>query len=451
MSSSSSSSTPPNKFDVFLSFSEEDAKTFASDLSLSFSENGITMKGDVLQKGGSSLSEGIIRESKVAVVVVSQSYPISARCLDELQTIISIHDERRLTVLPIFYGVDETVVRKQTKELAEPFRKFGEEYPSDKVQAWRISLIKLTNISGTNSRYLIDDGWMVETITSQVMRVLSEDKRVNQRRETISRPDSDKQTNPLPTKALGLVGLDRHMLALQELLDLRSNAEVRFIGIYGQGGVGKTTLARYAYEELRNSFHAHVFVDSAVKICQQVTDESEATFTSKEIHQERSLMSAEADLIKSTVSHRRSLLVVDCVDNIKQIKDIAEIVGLCCPGSRVILVTQDRKLVDEVDVEHVYEVQPLRYDEGLQLFSQSAFNQQHPPASFQSLSFRAVRVAGFLPLSLKILGSSLQGKDGEYWKKELQKIEGSQEKAYRQVMKKSFMKENVDAFIFSLI
>lgn len=308
----------------------------------------------------------------------------------------------------------------------------------------------------------IDDGWMVETITGDVMRVLSEYKRVKPRK-TISCIASDKQTDSLPTKTLGLVGLDRHMLALKELLDVKSNAEVRLIGICGQGGAGKTTLARQVYEELRDSFHAHVFVDKAVKICQRVTDESssEETYTSKEIQEgaQRSL-SVEADLIKSTVSHRRSLLVVDCVDNIQQIKDIAEIVGLCCPGSRVILVTQDRKLqVDDVGAEHVYEVQPLRYDEGLQLFSQSAFNQLHPPASFESLSLRAVRIAGFLPLSLKILGSSLQGKDVEYWKKELQKLEGSQEKVIRQVMKKSFpskkkemkksfMKENVDAFIF---
>ncbi|CAN6938352.1 unnamed protein product [Brassica oleracea] len=444
----SSSSTP--EFDVFLSFSE-DAKTFASDLRLSFSENRITMKDDELQKGVSSLgSEQGIRKSKVAVVVVSRSYPISARCLDELQTILSFHDERHLSVLPIYYGVNDTVVRKQTKELAEPFKKLSKEYSSEKVQAWKVALLKLTNISGPNSRYFIDDDLMVETIISQVVRVLSEYKRVKPR-ATISRTVPNKQTDSLPTKVLGLVGLDRHMLALKELLDVKSNAEVRLIGICGQGGVGKTTLARQVYEELRDSFHAHVFVDKAVRICPQVTDEprSEETYTSEETQEgdQRSL-SVEADVIKSMVSHRRSLLVVDCVDNIKQIKDIADIVGLCCPGSRVILVTQDRKLVYDVGVEYVYEVQPLRYDEALQLFSQSAFNQQHPPASFESLTLRAVRVAGFLPLSLKILGSSLQGKDGKYWKKELQKLEGSQEKVVRQVMKKSFVKEKVDAFIF---
>ncbi|KAF3500966.1 hypothetical protein F2Q69_00040432, partial [Brassica cretica] len=110
-----------------------------------------------------------------------------------------------------------------------------------------------------------------------------------------------------------------HMHALYELLDLNSEKEVRLVGICGPGSVGKTTLGRHAYEEMSVNFHA--------------------------------------------LGQRRGLLVIDCVDNLQQLKDIAGIVGWFGSGSRVIFVTQEKSLLDEISVEHVYELQSLRFDE----------------------------------------------------------------------------------------
>lgn len=154
--SSSSFSIP--KFDVFLSFSGEDSdKTFISDLYQSLSEKGITTyyKDDKLEERvlplGSDLSK-CIEESKLAVVVITESYPTSVWCLDQLQRILKSQEEGRLSILPIFYEADPSNVRKQTGEFAEPFSKLDDEYPSEKVQAWRTALTKLTNISGLDSR-----------------------------------------------------------------------------------------------------------------------------------------------------------------------------------------------------------------------------------------------------------------------------------------------------------
>lgn len=156
MSSSSSFSIP--KFDVFLSFSAQDTtKTFVSDLYRSLSEKGIATyyKDDKLEKRvpsfGSDL-ENYILESKLVVVVVSKSYPTSVLCLNQLQTIVNLHDAGQLSVLPIFYGVDPSDIRYQTGEYTEAFRNLGEEYSPKKVQAWRSALTKLANISGLDSR-----------------------------------------------------------------------------------------------------------------------------------------------------------------------------------------------------------------------------------------------------------------------------------------------------------
>lgn len=254
---------------------------------------------------------------------------------------------------------------------------------------------------------------------------------------------SNKPYSPSTTKADGYVALDRHMQALYELLDLESNKEVRLVGIWGPGGVGKTTLARYAYEELSTTFHVRMFVDNAEKISHQ--DHGE-TFTSSAIQEGAQKMTmgpyVSTGVIKSTVGHRKGLVVIDCVDKIEQLKDIADIVGLFGSGSRVILITEEENLLDEFGVEHIYEVKSLRYDEALQLFSESAFKKPNPPSSFKSLSLRAVHIANFLPLTLKILGSSLQNKDEEDWEKELQKLEGDQEKTIMEILKISYTTED---------
>lgn len=158
-SSSSSSSNYGRSYEVFLSFRGEDTrKTFVGHLFNALIEKGIhTFMDDKELKRGRSISSELMKaigESKFAVVVFSKNYASSTWCLEELVKILEIHEKFELIVVPVFYDVDPSTVRKQNGEYAVFFTKFEAELvdDKDKVIRWREALTKVANISGHDLR-----------------------------------------------------------------------------------------------------------------------------------------------------------------------------------------------------------------------------------------------------------------------------------------------------------
>ena len=154
-SSSSSSSSRKWKYDVFLSFRGEDTrKSFTDHLYASLKQKGVfTFKDDKNLERGKPISPELLKaieESMFAVVILSENYAFSTWCLDELVKIMECKKEMGQTVLPIFYDVDPSEVRKQTGTYAQAFDEHEIRFKEniDKVHMWRATLTEVASLSG---------------------------------------------------------------------------------------------------------------------------------------------------------------------------------------------------------------------------------------------------------------------------------------------------------------
>jgi hypothetical protein len=152
---SASFSRPDWNYDVFLSFRGEDTrKNFTDHLYSALTRVGIrTFRDEEGLRRGKTISTELlnaIRGSNIFIVVFSKGYASSRWCLDELVEIVHCRNTTCHTLLPIFYHVDPSDVRKQAGTFGEAFARHEEWFQTDieKVQRWRVALNEVANCSG---------------------------------------------------------------------------------------------------------------------------------------------------------------------------------------------------------------------------------------------------------------------------------------------------------------
>ncbi|EOY21140.1 Leucine-rich repeat-containing protein, putative [Theobroma cacao] len=151
----SSSSISRYIYDVFLSFRGVDTrKNFTDHLYIALMQAGIhTYRDDNEIERGEKIRDEIERaiyESKASIIVFSKNYASSTWCLNELVKIMEHRKFSKHIVLPIFYDVNPSQVKKQTGSFAEAFARHEESFKSemDMVQRWRAALREVADLGG---------------------------------------------------------------------------------------------------------------------------------------------------------------------------------------------------------------------------------------------------------------------------------------------------------------
>ncbi|XP_030523513.1 disease resistance protein L6-like [Rhodamnia argentea] len=357
---------------------------------------------------GKSIKEVLkaVDESQIYVPIFSKKFASRSWCLRELARMVECHSESKgkREIIPIFCDVKTQDVKLNTDLYEKDILEHSKDFEARELDRWRSALKKVGGIIGPKLEGK-GEGKEIESIVKEVLCMLG--KHVD-----------------VPGE---LVEDYRQIKAIIEKLDLNYGG-VRFLGIHGLGGIGKTTLAKVVFKKLVSHFDRVSFLNDIRESSQHGLDGLVAL-------QKKLLTSVGSSSladhiqdtgggmywIKAFCQNKRVLIVLDDLDKKEQLEKLAGKSDWFGSGSRIIITTRDEGiLMTQVESSSEdgqnqpegilrYPVCEMEFDHALQLFYNHALRSNSPTKDYDALSKDIIRKVAMLPLAIEVIGSYLYG------------------------------------------
>ncbi|XP_060667814.1 disease resistance-like protein DSC1 [Ziziphus jujuba] len=325
-------------------------------------------------------------------------------------------------VVPVFYRIKPSHVRKQKGSIAAGLSKLGERFDEDKMSLWRAALTEAANLSGFDSKKIRPESELVEAIIKDVLKKLN------------YASSSDLK---------GLIGIEERIKKVESLLCINGSENVRIVGIWGMGGIGKTTLSDVVFNRLSSQFESCYFLSNVEEKAKKYVkpdyfQEKLLSVLLEDENSKKGLPSIRSTFVQERLRRKKVLVVLDDMKD-NQIELLSRAHDLFGHGSRIIVTTRDVQVLRSIGADEIYEVEELYWDEAFKLFCQCAFRNDSPTSrDFIDLSKEMVRYTNGNPLALKVLGSFLCCRTKEQWQSALDELKTVPNKEIHNVLKMSY-------------
>lgn len=408
--------------------------------------------------------EDAIERSDICVPVFSQDFASSAACLMEVAQMVESGKE----IHPIFFFVEPYIVRHQRgtygKSIAEHKRK--NRYPDSIIKKWEDALKEIADKKGLEFKKAALDAALEAALEASLGEI-----------GVMKGPEFNKaaleaavggikgqfyddlfsgfrELEDFISKLWKLLRMDEHGLAknlvgierdVPEMMrklgfDYQNGQIVKerkmtvtgrwVLVVWGQSGVGKTTLVKDVYSKICHLFEGYSFLENVRDNFKQkrvvslqkklICDLKRGACPEVESSTEGTIM------IKHLFQKNRVLVVLDDVDDFEQIEPLAKELSWFGLGSTIILTTTKVDVYkvrksEEQDIfyEHEHEVKLMDEKHAFELFCECAFGKNYLLEDHEKMSKEIISAVDYLPFAIDFVGRSLYGESEKEWERTL--------------------------------
>ncbi|XLS82338.1 hypothetical protein HN51_048169 [Arachis hypogaea] len=400
-------SSQNQEYDAYISSGLQFLHPFISGLYDALKSVGLHVLADGTEpKTNKLLLSGAIERCRVSIIVFTIAYAESTLYLQELVKIMECHRRKDQKVVPVFYCLDPSQVCNLSGYFGEILSRTLQGISRDEHRMLSYEAALLQQAASILPRFL-PDIWNNRKVMSDIVGHVT------------SLIDSAKLFI-----AKHPVGVDSRVQDLIQLLNNQKADGVLIIAIWGMAGIGKTTIAKALYNQIRHNFEVRRFVpdiqdgkgDYPIWLASKFKEERLLLFLKDQVKTKAQNFDSTRNIWWEGLRCLKVLLILDNMRSERELEVLPVIPECFGPGSIIIITTRTKHdRLHEIGVNHIYRVKEMDYNECVELFSWSAFNKATPERSFSGLINYAIEYSDGLPLALVCVGSAVSEKSIQEW------------------------------------
>jgi hypothetical protein len=206
------------------------------------------------------------------------------------------------------------------------------------------------------------------------------------------------------------VGLEESLKIVIKKLNVMGDS-VGVIGVFGMGGIGKTTLVREVYNHfaMEKRFEEQSFLKDVRSITKPLDLQKQLVY---DLLQEDLQSSEKFSYWFDRFMGRKVLIVVDDIDHRSQFNDLIPDIDKLARGSRILVTSRDQNVLSNImrgdgHLTAMHEVELMTPHDSHQLFNWHAFYNEKASDGFQDLARKVADACCRLPLALEVIGAFL--------------------------------------------